>query len=214
MQLRMLDRRSLNGSMTIVGDIAQATGQWAHASWDEILERLPAKREPRRAELTLGYRLPAPIMELAARVLRRAAPELRPPRSVREDGAPPTLRQAPPGALMADVVAATIAERAAVDPGQVAVVCPASLVEPICAALAGAEVPYGRATRSGLEQQVTVVEVGLVKGLEVDAAVVVEPAAIVDEEAQGDRALYVALTRATKRLAVVHERPLPASLLP
>ena len=57
------------------------------------------------------------------------------------------------------------------------------------------------------------VEVGLVKGLEVDAAVVVEPARIVDEEAQGERALYVALTRATKRLAVVHEAPLPTSLV-
>jgi superfamily I DNA/RNA helicase len=53
----------------------------------------------------------------------------------------------------------------------------------------------------------------MVKGLEVDASVVVEPAAIVDEEAQGLRALYVALTRATKRLAIVHERPLPAFLL-
>ncbi len=73
---------------------------------------------------------------------------------------------------------------------------------------------FGRATRNGLEHQVTVVPVGLVKGLELDAAVVVEPAAIVDEEAQGDRALYVALTRATKRLAVVHEHDLPPSLLP
>ncbi len=212
MQLRMLERRSLNGSMTIVGDIAQATGQWAHASWDEILDRLPARRPPRRAELTLGYRLPAPIMALAARVLRHAAPDITPPRSVREDGAEPTIIPAPAGALVTAAVAATLAERRAVDPGQVALICPASLVEPLCAGLAAAEVPYGRATRSGLEQQITVVEVGLVKGLEVDAAVVVEPALIVNEEAQGDRALYVALTRATKRLAVVHERPLPASL--
>jgi len=111
------------------------------------------------------------------------------------------------------VVATAIAERSAVDPGQVAVICAASLVEPICNALAAAEVPFGRATRSGLDHQVTVVEVGLVKGLEVDAAVVVEPNLIVAEEAQGDRALYVALTRATKRLAVVHEAPLPASLV-
>ena len=60
--------------------------------------------------------------------------------------------------------------------------------------------------------QVTLVPVSLVKGLEVDASVVVEPAGIVAEEAQGMRALYVGLTRATKRLCVVHARPLPAVL--
>ena len=214
MQLRMLSRRSLNGSMTVVGDIGQSTGQWAHGSWEEILERLPDKRPPRRTELTLGYRLPAPIMALAARVLRRAAPNLRPPRSVREDGAEPLIRRAAPGRLAAEVVAVAVSERDAVEPGQVAVICPPSMVEPVCAALEHAGVPFGRATRNGLEHRVTVVEVGLVKGLEVDAAVVVEPAAMVDQEAQGDRALYVALTRATKRLAVVHQLDLPPSLLP
>lgn len=212
MQLRMLERRSLNGSMTVVGDIAQATGQWAHASWDEILELLPSKREPHRAELTLGYRLPAPIMEVAARVLRHAAPDLRPPRSVREDGVVPVIRRAGAEGLGAAVAAITRIERAAVDPGQVAVVCPASLVDLVCDALDEADIAYGRATRQGLQHRVTVVEVGLVKGLEVDSVVVVEPQAITDEEAQGDRALYVALTRATKRLAIVHDLPLPPSL--
>ena len=214
MQLRMLERRSLNGSMTVVGDIAQATGQWAHESWDEILSLLPAKREPRRNELTLGYRLPAPIMALAARVLRRAAPDLRPPRSVREDGAEPVIQRAEPGLLAATVAAVTRVERAAVDPGQVAVVCTRSIIDEICEALDEASIAYGRATRHGLEHRVTVVEVGLVKGLEVDAVVVVEPALIVAEQAQGDRALYVALTRATKRLAIVHEGELPESLRP
>lgn len=214
MQLRMLERRSLNGSMTVVGDIAQATGQWAHESWDEILSLLPAKREPRRNELTLGYRLPAPIMALAARVLRCAAPDLRPPRSVREDGAEPVIQRAQPGLLAATVAAVTRAERAAVDPGQVAVVCTRSIIDEICEALDEASIAYGRATRHGLEHRVTVVEVGLVKGLEVDAVVVVEPSLIVAEQAQGDRALYVALTRATKRLAIVHEGELPESLRP
>jgi DNA helicase IV len=212
MQLRMLERRSLNGSMTVVGDIAQATGQWAHASWDEILERLPKKRPAQRAELTLGYRLPSPIMALAARVLRHAAPQIRPPRSVREDGSEPSLRRAASGDLANEVARVALAERRAVEPGQVAVICPASLVDGVCAALEAAGIAFGRATRNGLEHRVTVVEVGLVKGLEVDAAVVVEPAAMVDEEAQGDRALYVALTRATKRVAVVHEVELPPSL--
>ncbi|MEJ5253938.1 MAG: UvrD-helicase domain-containing protein [Acidimicrobiales bacterium] len=213
MQLRMISRRSLNGSMTVVGDIAQATGQWAHASWDEILEHLPAKRPARRAELTLGYRLPAPNMALAARVLREAAPDLQPPRSIREDGSPPRLvRASSPEALLDEVVDATRTELEAVEPGQVAVICPSSLVERVSEALSAAEIEHGRATRHGLDQQVTVVPVSLVKGLELDASVVVEPAAIVEEEAQGPRALYVALTRATKRLALVHHRELPGSL--
>jgi DNA helicase IV len=75
-------------------------------------------------------------------------------------------------------------------------------------------VEYGRATRHGLDSQITVVPVGIVKGLELDASVVVEPAAIVEDEPQGLRALYVALTRSTKRLAVVHQRPLPDFLPP
>jgi DNA helicase IV len=214
MQLRMLERRSLNGSMTIVGDIAQATGQWAHQSWDEILEHLPNKRPPRRAELTIGYRLPAPNMALAARVLRVAAPDLRPPRSIREDGTPPRIVRVAPGASLGEaVVDATLIEVGAVDPGQVAIVCPQSLVADVSAALTAAGVEHGHANRHGLDQQVTVVPVGLVKGLELDAVVVVEPAVIVSDEAQGLRALYVALTRATKRLAVVHQRELPDALL-
>jgi DNA helicase IV len=98
--------------------------------------------------------------------------------------------------------------------GNVAVICPASLIEPVAAALEAAGIPYGRANRHGLDQQVTMVPIHLAKGLELDATVVVEPAAIVDEEPQGLRALYVALTRATKHLAVAHARPLPPSLLP
>ena len=59
MELRMIARRSLNGSMTVVGDIAQATGSWAHDGWESVLEGLPDRRPPRRVELTLGYRIPA-----------------------------------------------------------------------------------------------------------------------------------------------------------
>ena len=214
MQLRMLERRSLNGSMTVVGDIAQSTGQWAHQTWDEVLDLLPSRRPPRRAELTTGYRLPAPNMELAARVLREAAPGLAPPRSIRQDGTPPVVVDASrePAGLPTAVVATTLAELDAVGVGNVAIVCPASLVGPVSSALDAAGVDHGQATRHGLDTQVTVVPVGLAKGLELDATVVVEPALIVAEEAQGMRALYVALTRATKRLAVVHALPLPPAL--
>ena len=70
----------------------------------------------------------------------------------------------------------------------------------------------GRATRSGLDAVITLVPVDLVKGLELDAALVVEPAAIVGSGDRGLQALYVALTRATRRLTVVHARPLPDAL--
>jgi DNA helicase IV len=211
MDLRVLTRRSLNGSMTVVGDIAQSTGAWAHNSWDEILEHLPDRREPRMAELTVGYRIPAPMMSLASRVLTVAAPQLKPPQSVRQDGQPPRVVRAA-GDLAARVVEVVRSEVDIADEGNIAVICPASLVDTISAAFDAAGLEYGRATRRGLDQQLTVVPVGLVKGLEVDSAVVVEPSRIIGEEAQGTRALYVALTRATKRLSVVHLEPLPAVL--
>lgn len=216
MQLRMLGRRSLNGSMTIVGDIAQSTGAWPHASWDEIIDLLPQRREPRRAELTVGYRIPAPNMDLAARVLIEAAPDLTPPRSVRQDGRPPRVvpATAVDGGLAAVVLRTTAEEVAAVGTGNVAVIAPASLVESLAEAFAAAGVEHGMAAHQGLANQVTIVPVGMVKGLELDATVVVEPAAIVAEEPQPMRSLYVALTRATKLLTIVHERPLPPVLFP
>ncbi|HEY4377069.1 MAG TPA: UvrD-helicase domain-containing protein, partial [Acidimicrobiales bacterium] len=205
MQLRMLARRSLNGSMTVVGDIAQSTGAWAHATWDEILSHLPERRPPRREELTVGYRIPAPNMELAARVLAVSAPELRPPRSVRQDGRPPRIVPVvDPARLGASVAAAVADEVEAMGNGNVAVICPASLTDALSDALTTAGIEHGVAIQQGLDHQVTVVPVGLVKGLELDGTVVVEPTGILDEEAQGLRALYVALTRSTKHLTIVH----------
>ena len=209
MQLRMISRRSLNGSLTIVGDIAQATGAWAHETWDEIISHLPTRRGVRRSELTVGYRIPARNMELAARVLRVAAPQLTPPRSVREGGDDPTIRRSDLGGLARLVADVARSERDFIEPGSLAVIVPATMLDDVSAALDAAGVAHGKATRQGLNEPVTVVPVSMVKGLELDSSVVVEPAAIMDEEAQGLRALYVALTRSTKRLAVVHERPLP-----
>jgi DNA helicase IV len=114
--------------------------------------------------------------------------------------------------LAARVVDVVRSEVDIADDGNIAVICPASLVAVVTEAFEVAGLEFGRATRRGLDQQLTVVPVGLVKGLEVDAAVVVEPSRIIAEEAQGTRALYVALTRATKRLSVVHQDALPAVL--
>jgi DNA helicase IV len=214
MQLRMLGRRSLNGSMTVVGDIAQATGAWAHADWDEILAQLPDRRPARRAELTIGYRIPGPNMDLAARVLRVAAPDLAPPRSIRQAGSSPRfVRVASEEQLGRAVAEVAVSELEAVSTGNVGVIVPSSMVDVVTSALDETGVAYGNATRHGLDERITVVPIGLAKGLELDASVVVEPAAIVEQEAQGLRALYVALTRSTKRLAIVHARPLPDCLV-
>ncbi len=212
MQLRMVARRSLNGSMTVVGDIAQATGAWAHDDWDSVLEHLPDRREPRFAELTVGYRLPAPTMEVAARVLAHAAPGLTPPKAVRQDGVEPRLVRAGEAPLASTVAEVVREELDAVGAGNLAVIAPGSLVGQLSDALTEAGMEHGLAYARALESQITVVPVGLVKGLELDAGVVVEPARIVAEQEQGLRALYVALTRSTRRLSVVHADALPAVL--
>src|SRR5690606_36916398 len=93
MQLKMADRRSLNGSMTVVGDIAQATGPLAPDDWDDVLRFLPDRKPPRVIGLSVGYRIPAQIMELANRVMAVATPGLRAPESVRVGDAAPRLRQ-------------------------------------------------------------------------------------------------------------------------
>ncbi len=209
MQLRMLHRRSLSGSLTIVGDIGQATGAWAHDDWQSILDHLPEKHPPRHAELTVGYRLPGPTMAVAAKVLAVAAPELTPPRAVRSEGIEPRFVATEADSRTRAIVDAVRSEIASVGTGNLAVITPASISLEVSDALDAAGVSHGEAYRGALTQQITVVPIGLVKGLELDAAIVVEPARIIAEQQQGLRALYVALTRATQRLTVVHAEPLP-----
>lgn len=218
MALRMIARRSLNGSMTLVGDIAQATSAHAPQSWHEILAHLPSGPvAPRLSELTLSYRIPQPSLELANQVLAAAAPGLAPPAAVRIDGSPPRFVAAADGVAQA-VLDTVVSEAAELDGGSMLVVSPAEHMDGIAELLASAGVDFGRATAASrnatgaLHPHVTLAPVRLCKGLETDGVVVVEPAALVDEEPQGLRALYVALTRATKRVAVVSARPLPEPL--
>ncbi len=210
MQMRMATRRSLNGSMTVVGDIAQATGPLAPESWEDVLQHLPDKREPRVVGLSVGYRIPAQIMELANKVMAAATPWLRVPTSVRVGDASPRI------AHVDDVYAGTVdALLSMIDDlpgGSLAVVVPDELSDRVSAALVEAGIEHGRAATTGLDEAVTVVPVSVVKGLELDGVVVVEPSRIVDDEPHGLRALYVALTRSTQRLTIVHHDDLPESL--
>jgi DNA helicase IV len=209
MQLRMVSRRSLGGSMTIVGDIGQATGMWAPADWDQVLSYLPHKRAPRKVELTVGYRTPSEIMTVAARVLAVAAPNLVVPSSVRSVGHGPVAYRSFDRAASV-VPAAVEAMRTRIGRGTIGVLCPDSLLEEVAATLTAAGIVQQSIGEDG--DAVTILPVRTSKGLEFDGVVVVEPAEVVDESAQGLRALFVALTRPTQALAVVHFRDLPPTL--
>ena len=211
MALRMVTRRSLNGSMTVVGDLAQATGALAPAVWDDVVAHLPDRRPPRVIGLSVGYRIPSEITAVADVVMEAAAPGLRRPESVRSGGEQPRLVPVEDGRA-ASVAGEVAASLAALPDGSVAVIAPDPMVDEMSEALTSAGIDHGRAGVSGLERQVTVVPVSVAKGLELDSVVVVEPASIVDEGHLGLRSLYVALTRSTRRLAVVHSAPLPEPL--
>ena len=213
MQLRMVARRSLNGSLTVVGDLAQATGPWAPSSWSDVTDFLPDRRPSRVTGLSVGYRIPAQIMQLADGVMHSATPGLRSPRAVREgDALPEVVPVASAGEVGRAVAAATEALTSEGGGMSVVVVVPDDMAGQVSTALDGAGIAHGRAAATGLETQVTVVPISVAKGLEVDAVVVVEPARIVASEVQGLRALYVALTRPTQRLTIVHAEPLPEPL--
>jgi len=212
MQLKMATRRSLNGSMTIVGDIAQATGPLAPDDWDDVLAYLPDRKPPRVIGLSVGYRIPGQIMELANRVMAVATPGLRSPQSVRVGDVGPSVVRAEVDGLAARVAHEVVGLREALPAGSLGVVAPDSLLDVLSEALTAAGINHGTATRTGLDSGVTLVPVSVVKGLELDGVVVVEPARIVSDQEHGMRALYVALTRSTQRLVVVHADELPEPL--
>jgi hypothetical protein len=231
MELRMVGRRSLSGSMTLVGDIAQATGYWAPATWDDLMAHLPSRRGWRLTSLSVSYRAPAEVMELAANVLAAALPGVAPPEPVRRTGQRPRVL-ALSGAATADsdgdggtaawhaLVSRTVDEELhavsaieAGEDGSVGVLVPSAQLADIRSALVEAGTAFGEVGAGALDTPVSLLALADAKGLEFDSVVVVEPAQIVAQPPEGLRALYVAVTRCTRRLAIVHREPLPELLL-
>jgi DNA helicase IV len=194
MQLRMVARRAARASVTILGDIAQATGPVVHDGWQGVLQHLPGEGEI--AELRHAYRVPAEIMELALPLLDRIAPDVEPPLAFRTGATAPRVEH-----VAEDRLVATALERAldlAREEGLLAVILPERLVPDVAA-------------HSAYEDGIPLLSPRRAKGLEFDHVVVVEPALIAEGET-GLRELYVALTRPTRTLVVVHARPLPDPL--
>jgi len=208
MQWRAVARRCPNGSMTIVGDLGQASRPAALATWDDALAHLPARREPRRAELTVNYRTPTEIMEVAAAILAHTDPGLTPPSSVRSAGVSPRTTWAPAEDLPGAVVTAATRALAEVGDGRLAVIVPDTLRTAVRDALTAAGLPLAGGGDT-LETPVAVYSATETKGLEFDGVVVVEPAAVAGDTIAGLRSLYVALTRATRVLEIVHHAALP-----
>jgi DNA helicase IV len=208
MAWRLLMRRCPSRSMTIVGDVAQ-TGDLAGASaWRDVLAPYVADRW-RLATLSVNYRTPAEVMELAARVLAVIDPTLRPPRSVRSVGEAPWLSHVDGAGALTDAVRR---EAARVGDGRLGVIVPSGLSDVLSRAIAAAVPEAATGQRPDLASRVVVLTVRQAKGLEFDSVLVVEPGAIVAESARGYRDLYVALTRATQRLGLLYSGELPTAL--
>jgi DNA helicase IV len=210
MQLRMLARRSRHHSMTVLGDLAQATGAASPHSWTETLAHLGRPANAQQAELTMGYRLPGAFLELANRLLPYAAPDVAPSRSVRPDGDPPDLHVCAAGELVD-----TVAEHAillAEEFATVALISSDARAAELRAALEARGVVCAEPGEVAPDRPVVVVPARLAKGLEFDAVVVVEPAEIAADEPHGARLLFVALTRAVQHLALAYADDLPLAL--
>ena len=213
MAMRAVGRRATTGSITVLGDLAQATTPWGARDWSVALGHL-GKPDAGVTELTEGFRVPGAVIEYAARLLPSIAPGLTAPRSVRHSRGDLDLREVrEPLAGLAGV-----AKEVAVREGTVGVIVADPQLPAARKALA--QIPYlelGQAsTTEAFESHLDLVPASLAKGLEFDHVLLVDPSAIVAAEADeltGWRRLYVCLTRAVTSLVVLHDGNLPAPLL-
>ena len=191
MAWRLLMRRSPTRSMTLVGDPAQTAEAAGVGSWADILAPYVEDRWE-HTRLGVNYRTPAEIMELAAEVPRSENPDFEPPSSVRSTGVHPWIRAAD-GADLPGAVEKAVAELTPTE-GRLAVIAPRELHRKLAARLDGVTADQ----EPDLTHTVVLLDPRQAKGLEFDSVLVVEPARF------GTSDLYVALTRATQRLGVLH----------
>jgi len=208
MELRALARRCPSRSMTVLGDLAQATAPGAQSSWADAIVHLGAPARAAVEELALGYRVPAPILDVANRLLPEVAPAVTPSRSVREAGRPPRLVPCSAGDW---APVATVVSELASAWQSVGVIVADGAEQDVREVLRSAGIRFGDGLGAGRGEVVSVLAPPEAKGLEFDAVVVVEPAAFLVDAARG-RLLYIALTRAVQELLLAHAAPLPAVL--
>jgi len=210
MAWRLLMRRCPVRSMTIVGDLAQTGELGGAGSWQRVLAPYLDDRW-QLAELTINYRVPAEIMAVAADVLAEIDPALPVPRSVRQAGAVPWRLKVPRADLAGRLAGMAASEARELGDRRLAVIVPGARLRELGTAVAGA-VPGAAIGQDQPDSQVVVLGTRQAKGLEFDVVLVAEPGQIVTGSPRGMNDLYVALTRATQRLGVIHAGELPAVL--
>ncbi|MEV6867733.1 ATP-binding domain-containing protein [Streptosporangium subroseum] len=211
MAWRLLMRRCPTKSMTVVGDTAQSGDLAGTLSWGRVLDPY-VKGRWRLENLTQNYWVPAEIMAVAADVLTEIGADLEAPTSVRESGVEPWGLQVSPEELTDRLIQVIAIEAAGLADRRMAVITPNSLLESLGPAIAEG-VPQASVGEDPMASSpIVVLDVKQAKGLEFDEVLVVDPGLIIAESPRGLNNLYVALTRATQRLGVVHTTELPASL--
>jgi DNA helicase IV len=211
MMWRLLARRCPARSWTVVGDLAQRGSAAGAPSWGAALEPV-AQGRWRERQLSVSYRTPGRVLAVADAMARANDLPVTAVQSVREGEVDPAVRQREPGdaQAVADVVGSLLT---ASEEGTIAVVAPGGEVAGLAEVLQGRwPGQVGNASRAALSVRVSVLAPEQVKGLEFDDVVVVEPAAIVAHSRRGLSDLFVALSRPTRRLVVVHSEPLPAGM--
>jgi DNA helicase IV len=217
MMLRAVGRRASTGSVTVLGDLAQATTPWGVRSWASALALL-GKPDAVVDQLTRGFRVPGEVIEFAARLLPLIAPDLEPPVSVRRARGELSVSSVP--SVLVELVETTLPDVLS-RVGSVGVIVPDALVAAVAASLTGTPFalvgssPDPESAQVEFDSRLDLVPASLAKGLEFDHVVLLEPADIVagePDELTGLRRLYVCLTRAVTSLTVLHEKPLPAPL--
>ena len=212
MQCRALGRRCVTGSLTVLGDIAQGTSAWAVDDWPTLLTHL-GKPETRLAVLDRGFRVPAQIIDFAARLLPQIAPGLAAPTSVRRAAGALRVTSAT-AATLPDAVVEACRDHLT-DEGSVGLIAADADITGLYERLAahGLDTALLGRDEDALESaRLVCVPAGLAKGLEFDTVVVAEPGRVVAAEPRGLHRLYVVLTRAVSALHIVHAEPLPAAL--
>jgi DNA helicase IV len=208
MAWRMVMRRCPARSLTIVGDLAQTGDLAGPKSWDEAIGDYLGERW-RLTRLTVNYRTPAEVMAVAADVLAAIDPAQEPPRSVRETGQWPWRQESSAADLGQNVAEAAVRMAAEAGEGKLAVIVPATLLAELGEAVREVLPDTALGADPDLTSPVVVLTVRQAKGLEFDCVLIVDPAGLLAESPRGLNDLYVALTRATQQVGVIHAGSLP-----